>query len=99
MKMKIAKHIFILASVLLTMLVMCSAANVQNEDERWQAEYLRYDLQDKEKILLKKNDELDRNIIELKQKIKSLHDELDNACRDKESLKHELIIVRLKLLK
>jgi chromosome segregation ATPase len=75
-----------------------SADNRADDDDRWRAEKARYDLQDREKLLLSKEDDLNYRIQGLKQKIKALNTELSGAQADMDAVRHELIVLKIKLL-
>jgi hypothetical protein len=82
------------------MTLMCaSAADSGNfDDEAWRAQRATYDLLDREKMLLKADDELGQRIYDIKQNIKTLSEALNTSQSERDRVRHELIIVRVKLL-
>jgi hypothetical protein len=87
-----------IAALMAFTLVCASIADDNNSDDRWQAQHAKYDLQDREKLLLKADDDLGRQIYDIKQRINALHDALDASQSERDRVRHELIIVRVKLL-
>jgi hypothetical protein len=57
-----------------------------------------YDLLDQEKQLIKTDDDLSRAIFDLKQAINELHKKLDLAQETRDTVRHHLITVRMKLM-
>jgi hypothetical protein len=87
-----------MASLMAMTLLYSSAADNGNSDDDWRAQRAKYDLLDREKLLLQRDDDLGRHIYDIKQNIKALSDALDASQSERDRVRHELIIVRVKLL-
>ncbi len=94
--MKMRLLILLVALLILPLLRTGAADNA--DDERWRADRAKYDLLDREKLLTQRNEELGLLIYDLKQKINTLTTTLDASQDEADRVKHELIIVRVKLL-
>jgi hypothetical protein len=75
-----------------------SAADNGSSDNEWRTERAKYDLLDSEKLLLIKDDDLGKHIYSVEQNIKTLQDDLKASQLAHDEVRHELIIVRVKLL-
>jgi hypothetical protein len=73
-------------------------ADSSRDDEQWRADKARYDLLDREKFLLSKEEKLSYRIGQLKQNIKALNSELTGSQSELDAVRHELIVLRVKLL-
>jgi hypothetical protein len=70
----------------------------REDDQRWRVERTRNELFDRQKALVTKEDELGYRIQELKRKINFLNKDLAEAQSDMDQVRHELVIMRVKLL-
>jgi hypothetical protein len=68
------------------------------DDERWQSDRSTNDLLDRQKLLLDKQDKLAVYVQDLKKEINHLSTELSHSQSDLDEVRHELIILRVKLL-
>ena len=89
-----------LAIFVITMIVFScrSADSDSRDDERWQNERATNDLLDRQKTLMEKQDKLAGHAQELKREINHLATELSHTQSDLDDVRHELIILRVKLL-
>ncbi len=79
--------------------VVGTALASDKDDEEWRAQRAQYDLLDREKLLQQKDDELGHRIYDLKLNIKTLLDAVETYQAEQDRVRHELIIVRVKLLR
>ncbi len=90
--------IIALASLIAGTIIGASLADTSSDDQ-WRAQQTKYDLLDREKSLLKKDDDLSRHIYDIKLSIKTLTDALFASQSELDRVRHELIIIHVKLLK
>jgi hypothetical protein len=67
-------------------------------EAEWEAQRAKYDLVDREKLLLKADDELSKTIYDSQQKLNQLSAALQTELAERDRIRHELIVVRIKLL-
>jgi len=85
--------------VCLGLLVICTAAGTANtDDDQWRIERGKGDLLEREHQLLKRNDDLANHIALVKQEIKTLQTQLASDQEESDRVRHELIVIHLKLL-
>jgi hypothetical protein len=90
--------IIIVASSAATFFSASAADNDSSSNDEWHGQRAKYDLLDREKFLLSKDDDLGRHIYSVQQNIKTLLDDLKASQSEQDRVRHELIIVRVKLL-
>jgi uncharacterized protein YjcR len=78
--------------------IYSSAAETVRSDAEWDAQRAKYDLVDREKLLLKADDELSKTIFESQQRINQLTAALQAELSERDRVRHALIVVRIKLL-
>jgi hypothetical protein len=88
----------IVASSAATFFCASAADNGSSSNDEWHGQRAKYDLLDREKLLLSKDDDLGRHIYSVQQNIKTLLDDLKASQSEQDRVRHELIIVRVKLL-
>ena len=98
MRRSITKAISLVASVALVGAFGSIAVLADESEDRYNAQRETNDLLDREKLLQKQADELNRSIYETKQKIKYLAEDLDAQLAEQNRIRHELIVTRIKLL-
>jgi hypothetical protein len=78
--------------------IYSSAAEAARTEAEWEAQRAKYDLVDREKLLLKADDELSKTIYDSQQKLNQLSAALQTELAERDRIRHELIVVRIKLL-
>jgi septal ring factor EnvC (AmiA/AmiB activator) len=75
-----------------------AADSDSRDDERWQSDRATNELLERQKQLLDRQDKLAVQVQDLKKEINHLSTELSHSQSDLDEVRHELIILRVKLL-